>query len=109
MIITGGENVYSPEVESAISKLPGVAGVAVIGVPHETWGEAVHAVVVTESGATLDAETVITHCRTTLAGYKSPRSVDFRTDPLPLSGAGKILKRLLREEYNRARETKSDG
>ena len=109
MIISGGENVYSPEVESAISKLPGVAGVAVIGVPHETWGEAVHAVVVTESGATLDAETVITHCRTTLAGYKSPRSVDFRTDPLPLSGAGKILKRLLREEYNRARETKSDG
>jgi long-chain acyl-CoA synthetase len=104
MIISGGENVYSPEVENAISKMPGVASVAVIGVPHETWGEAVHAVVVTEPGVTLEADTVIAHCKKTIASYKSPRSVDFRTEPLPLSGAGKIFKRLLREEYAKTRE-----
>ena len=104
MIITGGENVYSPEVESAISQMPGVAGVAVIGVPHETWGEAVHAVIVTEPGVTLEAEAVIAHCKKKIAPYKSPRSVEFRTEPLPLSGAGKIFKRLLREEFSKNRE-----
>ncbi len=108
MIITGGENVYSPEVESAISQIPGVAGVAVIGVPHETWGEAVHAVIVTEAGVELDADAVIAHCKQTLAAYKSPRSVDFRTEPLPLSGAGKIFKRKLRDEYAESRERSGD-
>ena len=103
MIITGGENVYSPEVESAISQIPGVASVAVIGVPHDMWGEAVHAVIVTEEGVTLEAETVIAHCKKALSPYKSPRSVDFRTEPLPLSGAGKIFKRLLRDEYTKTR------
>ncbi|HVB17749.1 MAG TPA: long-chain fatty acid--CoA ligase [Stellaceae bacterium] len=97
MIITGGENVYSAEVESAISTLDGVAEVAVIGIPDERWGEAVHAVVVPVSGRALTAEQVIAHCRTLIAGYKCPRSIEIRHTPLPLSGAGKVLKAQLRE------------
>jgi long-chain acyl-CoA synthetase len=99
MIISGGENVYSAEVENAISLLPGVGEVAVIGVPDERWGERVHAIIVPKPGATLGADEVMEHCRGQIAGYKCPRSVDFRTTPLPLSGAGKILKRELREPY----------
>ncbi|HYX01348.1 MAG TPA: AMP-binding protein, partial [Reyranella sp.] len=99
MIISGGENVYSAEVENAISLLDGVAEVAVIGVPDERWGERVHAVIVRKPGAELTAEGVMEHCREQIAGYKCPRSVDFRTAPLPLSGAGKVLKRELREPY----------
>ena len=99
MIISGGENVYSAEVENAISTVPGVAEVAVIGVPDERWGERVHAIVVPRQGATLTPQDVIDHCRSRIAGYKCPRSVDFRDTPLPLSGAGKVLKRELREPY----------
>jgi long-chain acyl-CoA synthetase len=99
MIISGGENVYSAEVENAISTMPGVAEVAVIGVPDEQWGERVHAIVVLRQGASLGADDVIDHCRNQIAGYKCPRSVDFRDSPLPLSGAGKVLKRELREPY----------
>ncbi len=99
MIISGGENVYSAEVENAISLLPGVGDVAVIGIPDESWGERVHAIIVPKPGVTLTAEEVLDHCRQQIAGYKCPRSVDFRTTPLPLSGAGKVLKRELREPY----------
>jgi len=99
MIISGGENVYSAEVENAISTMPGVAEVAVIGVPDERWGERVHAIVVLRQGVALGADDVIDHCRNQIAGYKCPRSVDFRDTPLPLSGAGKVLKRELREPY----------
>jgi len=99
MIVSGGENVYSAEVENAISLMPAVAEVAVIGIPDARWGEAVHAIIVPRAGATLDAEAVIAHCRQTIAGYKCPRSVDFRDTPLPLSGAGKVLKRDLREPF----------
>jgi long-chain acyl-CoA synthetase len=99
MIISGGENVYSAEVENAISLLADVAEVAVIGVPDERWGERVHAIVVAKRGANLTPEQVMEHCREQIAGYKCPRSVDFRTAPLPLSGAGKVLKRELREPY----------
>jgi long-chain acyl-CoA synthetase len=99
MIISGGENVYSAEVENAISLLSGVAEVAVIGVPDERWGERVHAIIVPKPGANLTAEQVMEHCHTQIAGYKCPRSVDFRDAPLPLSGAGKVLKRELREPY----------
>ncbi|UYN93091.1 MAG: long-chain fatty acid--CoA ligase [Enhydrobacter sp.] len=99
MIISGGENVYSAEVENAISLLAGVAEVAVIGVPDERWGERVHAIVVPKPGATLTADDVVAHSRTQIAGYKCPRSVEFRDAPLPLSGAGKVLKRELREPY----------
>ncbi|MFI5507326.1 long-chain-fatty-acid--CoA ligase [Mycobacterium sp. NPDC051804] len=99
MIITGGENVYSAEVENAISLMPGVAEVAVIGVPDPKWGECVHAIIVPTAGAELRAEDVIAHCNTQIAGYKCPRSVEFRDTPLPQSGPGKILKRQLREPF----------
>ncbi len=99
MIISGGENVYSAEVENAISLIPGVGEVAVIGVPDERWGERVHAIVVAKPGVALTADDVMAHCREQIAGYKCPKSVDFRDAPLPLSGAGKILKRELREPY----------
>ena len=99
MIVTGGENVFSAEVESAISTHPAVGEVAVIGIPAEQWGEAVHAIIVTRDGASPTEEEIITHCRDRIANYKLPRSVSFREDPLPLSGAGKVLKRTLREPY----------
>jgi len=99
MIITGGENVYSVEVENAISSHPGVAQVAVIGIPHETWGEAVHAVVVPNAGTNVTEDAIISHARENIAGYKVPKSVEFRAEPLPLSGAMKVLKRDLRAPY----------
>jgi long-chain acyl-CoA synthetase len=99
MIISGGENVYSAEVENAISLMEGVGEVAVMGVPDERWGERVHAIIVPKRGANLTAEAVMEHCRGQIAGYKCPRSVEFRDTPLPLSGAGKVLKRELREPY----------
>ena len=76
-----------------------MAQCAVIGVPDPRWGERVHAIVVRKAGTTLTAEQVIAHCHAQIAGYKCPKSVDFRDTPLPLSGAGKILKRELREPY----------
>ncbi len=99
MIVSGGENVYSAEVENAISLVPGVAEVAVIGIPDPKWGECVHAIVVPCAGTNLTAEAILKHCRTQLAGYKCPRSFEFRNTPLPLSGPGKVLKRELREPF----------
>lgn len=99
MVITGGENVFSAEVENAVSTFPGVAQVAVIGIPSEQWGEAVHAIIVTEDGEPLDKDAIVSHCRDLLANYKLPRSIEFRNEALPLSGAGKVLKRQLREPY----------
>lgn len=99
MIVTGGENVYSVEVENALSVHPAVAQVAVIGIPSEQWGEAVHAVVVLKPDATATADELIAHCREYIAGYKLPKSIEFRAEPLPLSGAMKVLKRELREPY----------
>jgi acyl-CoA synthetase (AMP-forming)/AMP-acid ligase II len=99
MIVTGGENVYSVEVESVIASQPGVAQVAVIGLPHEKWGEQVHAVVVPEPGRMLREEEVIAYARQHLAAFKVPKSVDVRTDPLPMSAAMKPLKRELRQQY----------
>jgi long-chain acyl-CoA synthetase len=104
MIVTGGENVYSAEVESAISTHPGIAQVAVIGIPDDRWGEKVHAIVVPEPGATATAESIIAHTRELIAGYKVPKSVDFRSEPLPLSGAMKVLKRDLRAPYWEGRD-----
>ena len=95
MIITGGENVYSVEVEAALSRHPGVDEVAVFGVPDERWGEAVHAVVV---GDVQEAD-LVAHCRASLAGFKVPRSFEVRAEPLPKSGAGKLLKHRLRAPY----------
>jgi acyl-CoA synthetase (AMP-forming)/AMP-acid ligase II len=98
MIITGGENVYSAEVENALASHPAVAACAVIGVPDSDWGERVHAVVVLLPGQQATGDEIRAHCKTLIAGYKAPRSVDF-VDALPLSGAGKILKRELRMQY----------
>ena len=99
MIVSGGENVYSAEVESAISTHPAVADVAVIGIPSEEWGEAVHAVVVVRPDHDVTEAEIISHAREAIAGYKVPRSVDLREEPLPVSGAGKTLKRALREPF----------
>jgi long-chain acyl-CoA synthetase len=99
MIVTGGENVYSIEVENAVASHPAVAQVAVIGIPHEAWGEAVHAIVVLRAGGSVTEDEIIAHARASIAGYKVPKSVEFRAEPLPLSGAMKVLKRELRAPY----------
>ena len=103
MIITGGENVYSGEVENAIAQLPEVSMSAVIGIPNDNFGEQVHAVIVLRPGAALTAPAVIDHCRSLIAGYKCPRSVEFR-DQLPLTAAGKLQKFQLREPFWQGRE-----
>ena len=99
MIITGGENVYSAEVEAAVYSHPGVAQCAVIGIPHPQWGESVHAIVSASPGAALSEASIIAHCRGQIAAYKCPRSVDVRNDALPLSGANKIDKPALRAPF----------
>jgi acyl-CoA synthetase (AMP-forming)/AMP-acid ligase II len=99
MIVTGGENVYSVEVESVLAGHPGVAQVAVIGLPDEKWGEVVHAVVVPRPGQALTEDEVITYARQHLAAFKVPKSADVRTEPLPMSAAMKPLKRELRQQY----------
>jgi acyl-CoA synthetase (AMP-forming)/AMP-acid ligase II len=99
MIISGGENVYCTEVEDALYTHPAVLEATVFGVPSDQWGEAVHAVVVLRDGAVADEAELIAHCRSRIAGYKAPRSVAFRADPLPKSGPGKVLKRELRSPY----------
>ena len=99
MIVTGGENVYSAEVESALSTHPAVQQVAVIGIPDDRWGEKVHAIVVPVPGAERDAASILAHARESIAGYKVPKSIEFRDEPLPLSGAMKVLKRDLRAPY----------
>jgi len=104
MIISGGENIYSTEVENAISLMPGVAEVAVIGIPDDKWGERVHAIVVPREGAQLDEPAVQAWARARIAGYKVPRSVQVRHERLPLSGAGKVLKSELRAPFWRAHE-----
>lgn len=101
MIISGGENVYSAEVENALAQHPAVAACAVIGVPDPTWGERVHAVVVPAAGREVAEQELSEFCRGRIAGYKVPRSVAF-VDQLPLSAAGKVLKRELRERYRTA-------
>jgi acyl-CoA synthetase (AMP-forming)/AMP-acid ligase II len=103
MIISGGENVYSAEVENAIAQHPAVATCAVIGVPSADWGESVHAVVVLHQDMTLSAEALIAHTKSLIAGYKCPRTVEFR-EALPLSGTGKVLKTELRKPFWESRE-----
>lgn len=104
MIVTGGENVYSVEVENALASHPAIAQVAVIGVPSEKWGEAVHAIVVLKPDSTVTEEELIAHARESIAGYKLPKSIEFRSEPLPLSGAMKVLKRDLRAPYWEGRD-----
>jgi long-chain acyl-CoA synthetase len=99
MIISGGENVYSVEVESVISTHPAVLEVAVIGVPDDRWGEAVKGIVVLHSGRRVTEEELIAFCRTKVAGFKTPKSIDFSAEALPKTGPGKIAKRRLRDPY----------
>ncbi|MGE8068672.1 acyl-CoA synthetase [Pseudomonas sp. NPDC089569] len=98
MIVSGGENIFSAEVENVIARHPAIAMSAVIGIPDDKWGEAVHAVVVLKPDCVLSEIQLISHCREHIAGYKCPKSVAF-VSGLPLSAAGKILKRDLREPF----------
>jgi long-chain acyl-CoA synthetase len=98
MIVTGSENVYSSEVEAALYRCPGVHEAAVVGVPHEKWGEAVFAAIVPAPGVTLTEAEIIAHCRRHIGGYKIPRRMAF-LDELPKSAMGKILKSELRRIY----------
>ena len=98
MIISGGENIYPAEVENAVFGHPEVADVAVIGVPDETWGEAVKAIIVAKPGANPDPAEIITWTKERIAGYKAPKSVDF-IDAMPRNPSGKILRKDLREKY----------
>ena len=103
MIISGGENIYSAEVENVLAQHPAVAACAVIGIPSEQWGEAVHAVVVLKPEASVTDAALIEHCKSLIAHYKCPRSVVFAAQ-LPLSGAGKVLKTALREPFWKDRQ-----
>jgi acyl-CoA synthetase (AMP-forming)/AMP-acid ligase II len=100
MIISGGENVYSREVEEALMAHVAVGDAAVIGVPDQRWGEAVKAIVVLKAGATVTSEALIAHCRTLIAGYKCPKSIEFLAE-LPRLPSGKVSKVSLRERYRR--------
>ncbi len=99
MIISGGENIYSTEVENTIYQLKNVLECAVIGIPDEKWGEAVHAIIRLKENTSIDENEVMEHCHKNIAGFKCPKSVSFREDPMPVSGAGKILKTELRKPF----------
>ncbi|TDJ26326.1 MAG: AMP-dependent synthetase [Gammaproteobacteria bacterium] len=100
MIVTGGENVYSTEVEEVLYQHPAVLEAAAFGVPDEKWGEAVHAVVVPRPEFNnIEPLEIITFCRERIAGFKVPKAIDIRDEPLPKTGAGKVLKRELRAPF----------
>ena len=99
MIVSGGENVYSVEGENALAQHPAILECAVIGVPDARWGERVHAVVRLRPNLEASEADLSAHCAKLIAGYKRPRSYEIRAEPLPLSGAGKILKTELRKPY----------
>ena len=98
VIITGGENVSSIEVEDALFQHPDITEAAVIGIPDEKWGELVTALVVTVAGSDVDEESLIAHCKGLLAGYKCPKRVEFR-DELARTATGKLQKFKLREPF----------
>lgn len=104
MIVSGGENVYSAEVENAVSNHPSVDQVVVIGIPHDEWGEQVHAEVILKKDQQATEADIIAKTKEYIANYKCPRSVSFRTEPFPLSGAGKLLKRDVRKPYWEGKE-----
>jgi acyl-CoA synthetase (AMP-forming)/AMP-acid ligase II len=103
MIVTGGENVYSREVENVLYRHPAIADVAVIGVPDPEWVERVHAVVVLKEAATATGNEIIAFCKAHVASYKAPKSVEFMAS-LPKNPQGKILKRKLVEKYRAGNE-----
>src|SRR5262249_153834 len=99
MIVTGGENVYSGEVEAVIYTHPAVDEAAVFGIPDAKWGELVMACVVLKPGKTLSADELTAYCRRSLANYKIPRPIEFSDTKLPKTGSGKMLKKILRESF----------
>jgi len=99
MIVSGGENVFSAEVESCLSLHPKVAEVAVIGIPDPQWGEAVHAIVRLKTGDESTETELIEHCKAVIAGYKCPRSISFREEDFPITGAGKVRKVDLKKQF----------
>ena len=105
MIISGGENIYPTEIEDVLYSHPDVLEAAVIGIPDGRWGESVKAMIVLHKGRSLTQEEIIDYCRDKLAGFKIPRSVSF-LEELPKNTTGKILRRVLREEYWEGREIK---
>ena len=106
MIVTGGENVYSIEVERVLFMHPAVREAAVIGIPSEQWGESVHAVVVLREGMQATAEELSAFCRQHIDGYKVPRSYEFCTEALPVTPVGKVRKNVLREVHWQGLERK---
>jgi len=107
MIITGGENVFPSEVENLLGSHPAIKYVAVIGIPHEKWGEAIKAVVTLHQGKTVTEKELVDHCRGKIAGYKIPKSVDFiKDEEMPMTATGKILHRILREKYGKWSDVK---
>ena len=107
MIVSGGENIYSTEVEEVLYRHPAVLEAAVFGVPDDRWGEAVYAVVVLREPVGVDA--LLRHCRQAIAAYKVPKHIELRDLPLPKSGAGKVLKRELREPFWAGQATRVGG
>jgi long-chain acyl-CoA synthetase len=105
MIISGGENIYAKEVEDVLSSHPAVAGAVVIGVPDDKWGEAVKGLVIKKRGAEVSEEELISFCKSRLASYKKPKSIEFMIE-FPKSTAGKVLKRELRQKYWEGRDRK---
>ncbi|MNJ61577.1 Long-chain-fatty-acid--CoA ligase FadD13 [compost metagenome] len=98
MIITGGFNVYAIEVEAALNAHPAVLNSAVVGIPHEEWGEAVHAEVMLKDGQSVTVDALIEHVKGRLGRFKAPKSILF-VEALPLSVVGKVLRRQVREKY----------
>ena len=110
MIISGGENVYPSEVEQVLGAHPKVKDVAVIGVPHEKWGEAVHAVVVLHQDQRVTESDILDWCKDRIAGYKRPKSISFITEEeMPRTATGKLLHRVLRNRYANHEARSAEG
>ncbi len=99
MIVTGGENVFSAEVENTLSLHPKILESIIIGIPSDEWGEAVHAIIRLNENETITEKEIIDHCKENIAGYKVPKSIEFRVEPFPMTGAGKYKKNELRDPF----------
>ena len=99
MIVTGGENVFSIEVENALSHHSAIQESVVLGIPSKKWGESVHAIIRLNEGQEITDEEIRSHCREYIASYKIPHSIEIRIEPFPITGAGKIMKNELRAPY----------
>ncbi len=110
MIISGGENIYPSEVEQVLGAHPNVKDVAAIGVPHQKWGEAVHAVIVLHQDQVASVSDILDWCKTRIAGYKRPKSISFiAEDEMPRTATGKVLHRVLRDRYPGQQAQNAEG